>query len=205
MNFSKLQKQDFEEWKKLQRLFYGSVFEVASKTWPSLTQTDKEDIAAKTYEVAFCKIMDTNEKKFWSWVTGITTKKTLERGRQKAGPRSVEGQSDSIETSQDLQGDKNEPKADGTPVTTIEADEDATLFDELFSKLDPNDREVLYDQIVNEMTGRELAEKYGWGEKGEKSASARCTQALNRVKKALESDPRAAKLLAELDIEIRPL
>jgi RNA polymerase sigma factor (sigma-70 family) len=202
MNFTKLRNHDLEEWRLLQPRVYGIVFAVAKKTWGDLTDNDLNDIAAETYELALKRIADIEEENFLAWLSNTARNKARTRGKKRSAIKSVEGKSDSIETLQEQGGVAADQVVEETPLTAMDAAERLLLFDELFSLVSEEDRNLLYDQIENGMTGRELAEKYGWGEKGEKSASSRRTKAINRMRKVFASDPRAVKLLSALDIEL---
>ncbi len=201
MDFTKLQNFDRKEWRLLQRHLYAIVFSAGRRTWGALTDEDLGDIAAEVYELAFERIADIEEDKFIAWITASARNMAWTRGKKKSALKSVEGKSDSIDELAEGGSPAMKPATKENPMSDLDAAERVRLFDELFSLLDPLDRELLWDRVVECMTGRELAEKYGWGEKGEKSASARIEQARKRAEKVFASHQKVAKLFAALQFE----
>jgi hypothetical protein len=200
MNFAKLLKHDAEEWKKVQARVYGIAHSVASNACKTLTSNDLNDIAESTYIAAMEKIHEIYPGKFWAWISGTAWKMAKARVKKLEGKKNIEGKSDSIEEKVEKFGEAGEPVIKGSQMTEMERAERIRLCAELFALAKPQDYELLFDEMVNGLKGWELAEKYGWPD-GASNASNRCTQARKRVLKDFASDPRAAKILAELEIE----
>jgi DNA-directed RNA polymerase specialized sigma24 family protein len=198
MDFAKLANHDPTEWRQIYPRVYGIAHSVGLKTCSLLTGGDLIDIAEETYILAMQQVGEIDSDKFWGWISGAAYNKAMARMRSKGGVRSVEGQSDSLDERLERVGGEADPALAVMPVTTMEQEERRLLFRELFSLVDVEDQQLIHDYWVLNLKGRELAQKYGWGENGEKSASARCEQARRRALKIFASDPRAAKLVSDL-------
>ena len=197
MDFTKLLKHDAEEWRKIQPRVYGIAHAVGSNTCKLLTDTDLIEIAEETYILAMQKIENIESDKFWGWISGTAYKKALTRRKSKMGVQSVDGISDSLEKRLERVGGASDPALSFTQTTVTEIEERRLLFNELFSLVASADRDLVSDYWVLNLKGWELAQKYGWGEQGEKSATNRCKQARDRILKTFASDPRAAKLISD--------
>jgi RNA polymerase sigma factor (sigma-70 family) len=157
-----LQQGDADAWDHAFRWLWPTAFAVAHLKLQTFLPEDVEDVAIESLEELVEKVREVKQvEELKPLVASIAHHRAVSRLREHFAKKRGGGQTESLEARQEMDARDCEPAGSDSPLDKLGLAELAGLLENLQAELKPQQRSIIIDFFLNNLTYEQIAAKHG--------------------------------------------